>query len=398
MADQWFYRMFGQDFGPVAFDELKSLAELGSIAADDEVRDASSADWVIAGSIGELGLSSGGSATLSVRAVMTAPTASSSHAGADDWYCKAFGQELGPLPLEEVVAYAEQGQLSADDEVRLGATGKWRRVGSIGRLVAVLPYQKPSTPEPKLPSKPAAQPAPAAAEVTMPATATMATTASMATAVTAQNLVAAASAANADLVRAQVAYATADQSAKGLVAWALAPNVDPAWWGWIGGAEYGPMGFVQVYELSMTGRLQPTDFVKNGMYGQYAPVANVPGLVSALTMMASAREALGAAQAKAAAAVESAAAASSAAAVETAKPPVPKEAAVAADALLVLQPFEQLLHRGVLRRPAVGVQLLGDAADRQRAEPPQRLHDRQFGVGDVLGTASHRPLRVRQVD
>ena len=148
----------------------------------------------------------------------------------------------------------------------------------------------------------------------MPATATMATTASMATAVTAQNLVAAASAANADLVRAQVAYATADQSAKGLVAWALAPNVDPAWWGWIGGAEYGPMGFVQVYELSLTGRLQPTDFVKNGMYGQYAPVANVPGLVGAITMMASAREALGAAQAKAAAAADSVAVASSAAA------------------------------------------------------------------------------------
>ena len=113
------------------------------------------------------------------------------------------------------------------------------------------------------------------------------------------------------------------------MAWALAPNVDPAWWGWIGGAEYGPMGFVQIYELSMTGRLQPTDFVKNGMYGQYAPVANVPGLVNALTMMASARDALGAAQAKAAAAAANVAAAS-VAAVETAKPPVPKETAVTA--------------------------------------------------------------------
>lgn len=336
MADQWFYRMFGQDFGPVAFDELKSLAELGSIASDDEVRNAGSSDWVTAGSIGELGLSSGGSATLSARAVMTAPTASSSPAGADDWYCKAFGQELGPLPLEEIVTYAEQGQLSADDEVRLGATGKWRRVGSIGRLMAVLPYQGPSTSESKPPSKPVAQPAPADADVTPVLTATTATagstsTASTSTAATAQNLVAAASAANADLVQAQAAYVTADQSAKGLVAWALAPNVDPAWWGWIGGAEYGPMGFVQIYELSMTGRIQPTDFVKNGMYGQYAPVANVPGLVSAITMMASAREALGAAQAKAAAAAANVAAAS-VAAVETAKPPVPKETAVTAAA------------------------------------------------------------------
>ena len=334
MADQWFYRMFGQDFGPVSFDELKSLAELGSISADDEVRDAGSSDWVTAGSIGELGLAAGGSATLSVRAVMTAPTVSSSHAGADDWYCKVFGQELGPLPLEEVVAYAEQGQLSADDEVRLGATGKWRRVGSIGRLVAVLPYQGPSTSESKPPAKPAAQPAPADADATPVPTATTATavstsTASTATAATTQNLVAAASAANAALVQAQAEYVSADQYAKGLVAWALAPNVDPAWWGWIGGAEYGPMGFVQVYELSLTGRLQPTDFVKNGMYGQYAPVANVPGLVGALTMMASAREALGAAQAKAAAATDSAAAASSAAAVEAAKPPVPKVTAVA---------------------------------------------------------------------
>src|SRR6202012_2606802 len=61
----------------------------------------------------------------------------------DEWFCIIGGAELGPMSFEELTGYAQNEQLSADDEVKLGATGKWRRVGSIGRLMAVMPYQAP---------------------------------------------------------------------------------------------------------------------------------------------------------------------------------------------------------------------------------------------------------------
>src|SRR6185503_17321930 len=90
---------------------------------------------------------------------------------------------------------------------------------------------------------------------------------------------------HAALSQAQTAYAAADQNARSQIQWAFAPNVDPTWWGWIGGAEYGPLGFLQIYELGSAGRLQATDFVKNGMYGQYVPAANLPGLFNAIGLM-----------------------------------------------------------------------------------------------------------------
>ena len=131
MSEQWYYRSFGQDFGPVPFDQLQELAASESIGATDEVRRADSADWVLASTVPELGFATAKAG----NPVAAAPT------GANEWYCLLCGQEMGPLSFDEIVAFAEQGQLSRDDQVKLGSNGNWRRVGSIGRLVAVLPYQ-----------------------------------------------------------------------------------------------------------------------------------------------------------------------------------------------------------------------------------------------------------------
>lgn len=59
---------------------------------------------------------------------------------ADDWYYNVFGQELGPVPFHDLIELVRAEQISADDQVKLGLQGKWRTVGSIGRLMAVLPY------------------------------------------------------------------------------------------------------------------------------------------------------------------------------------------------------------------------------------------------------------------
>lgn len=131
MSEHWYYRSFGQDFGPVPFDQLKELAASESIGATDEIRRDDATDWVLASSIPELGFVVAESGTV----IVAAPIAS------NDWYCLFYGQEMGPIGFDEIAAFAEQGQLSEDDQVKLGAEGKWRRVGSIGRLVAVIPYK-----------------------------------------------------------------------------------------------------------------------------------------------------------------------------------------------------------------------------------------------------------------
>ena len=154
MADEWYYRMFGQDFGPVGFDELKELAELGSISSADEVRLSTTSNWVTADSVNELGLSAVNSAS------PNQPDAKpSSSPIADDWFCKIQGQELGPLSFNELVEFAERGLFHANDEVKLGAVGKWRRVGSIGRLVAALPFLEQQISVPMRPEKTNSQPA-----------------------------------------------------------------------------------------------------------------------------------------------------------------------------------------------------------------------------------------------
>ncbi len=289
MAEQWYYRMFGQDFGPVSFDELKQLAELGSISADDEVRQSSAAAWSAAGSVTALGLSTS-SGPKSILATIAEAPVQPAPSGANDWYYKFHGQEMGPIGFEEIVAFAEQGQLEASDEVRLGASGKWRRVGSIGRLVAVLPYHEPAVPEPMpIKQKSEAQPAPAVAPASLV----------VATAPTASSPIV--QIPDEGLIKAQASYTATDQAARTLVSWALAPNVDPTWWGWIGGVERGPIGFVQIYELAVSGQLQASDYVKNGMYGQYVHAANVPGLFNAVSLIVQAKQALEVAKATAAA-------------------------------------------------------------------------------------------------
>lgn len=328
MANQWYYRMFGHDFGPVGFDELKRLAELGSISSADEVRPSDSSNWVAADSVSELGLGGGDSA--SPRQLVAEPFASpSAPAGADDWFCMIHGQEMGPLTFEEIIEFAERGQFDANDEVKLGAAGKWRRVGSIGRLVAVLPYHEPQAPEAKRASS-SSIPIPAA---TVPAIADPPPPPEPPPPREPNpNLVAA----NNAVAQAETALQAADNTAKMLVSWALAPNVDPAWWAWYAGAENGPMGFVQILELALTDKFKLSDFVRNGFHGQYGPAANVPGLQSAVSIMLQAKEMLKTAQENAAAIAATEPTAPAAAPAPVARAPV----APSAPAVTIPKPVE----------------------------------------------------------
>ena len=52
--DGWYYKLFGDGFGPVTFDELIELAKSHTLSSDDEVRFGENGAWRRAGSMGQL--------------------------------------------------------------------------------------------------------------------------------------------------------------------------------------------------------------------------------------------------------------------------------------------------------------------------------------------------------
>jgi len=335
MADRWFYRMFGEDFGPVTFDKLKELTECGTLSPSDEVRSEDSETWVSASAVGKLGLENGFDTEPSLAAG-TDFDIQISRSTNDDWYCMLGGTEFGPWSFEELAKYAESEQLSADDEVKLGESGKWRRVGSIGRLMALLPYKaveknivrtapKPvviqeieeeeaveeeefelppiRNEEPSTSSRATAPVAVPTPVVNAPAVAPVNTQAAF----NAAYEQAKAKIAESMMAQADAAFKAAEDQAKSHVAWATAPNVDKQWFGWAGGVEFGPVEFNQVFGLAKSGQLKPTDFVRNGQFAQFAPSSNIPGLFTAVAMIAKATETLNLAKSQAQAAASLAA-------------------------------------------------------------------------------------------
>ena len=236
MAGQWHYQLFGEEFGPVAEDTLRELIAHGTLGEDDPVR-RNGGKWEPAGQALSLRATNGTSTSTAVAS--TPEDDSSEDDNLPEWYCQILGQELGPLTFDELLHFAESGELSADDQVRFHATGKWRRVGSMGRLVSVLPYQNSSVTRvgKKKPAAKAAVEAPA--PVAQPAAP-------------------------------QTTYAPAAS--------------EPAWFAWIRGVEYGPSSLLQLQQYLASGQLSATDFVKYGMTGAWCPPSTVPQMLAQYTV------------------------------------------------------------------------------------------------------------------
>jgi hypothetical protein len=294
VTDQWLYKVFGQEFGPISFEELQTLADIGILSNSDEVRPESAARWKTAETVAELGLKTSTNIAVAIDLELDSVTPTES-ARSDDWFCQMLGQELGPLSFRELVDYAQQGQVAADDLVKLGANGKWRRVGSIGRLVAVLPYQEqPTQVAPRSTNLGDSQEvevplAPIAAPLVTPSVPSPAALAEL-------------QEAEAALVKAQVACAPMIQAAHHQVSWASSPTCDPTWAVSINGVTEGPVSFAQVMEWAISGKLRPIDFLCQGRFGQYVPAAIVPGVFQAASLMKTVHEALNAARGRVAAA------------------------------------------------------------------------------------------------
>ena len=144
MSENWYYRVFGEEFGPVSLNDLRESATNGTLSSDDEVRPEALTMWIPAKAVRELQdlYEVAVESASTVTGMMN--TAAESPAVTDEWYYRFSDTpetEVGPLPFDGIIELAKSGRLMADDEVRLGVDSKWRRAGNMGRLVAVLPYQ-----------------------------------------------------------------------------------------------------------------------------------------------------------------------------------------------------------------------------------------------------------------
>ncbi len=248
MAKHWHYQLFGEEFGPVSEDVIRNLMAQGTLASDDPVRLKGGAWTPIHEALGQSAVAT---------AVMNAPVDEVDDSDdVEDWFCQILGQELGPLSFNDLLRFAESGELSADDQIRFGADGKWRRVGSMGRLVAVLPYQ---------PAPPTKQ-----------------------------------SKSSIDIVQVQdksaapapkpAAPAPAVKPAGLVISLNEIPEAtQPTWFAWIRGVEYGPSSLLQLQQWISTGQLSGTDFVKYGPTGQWCPSSTVNEILNQLKTVAAAK-------------------------------------------------------------------------------------------------------------
>lgn len=210
MADAWYYKVRGQQLGPVPFDDISGMAQSGRLAPSDEIRFGDAADWMPAESVVGLFPESGDpeelsnlddldfsfedsepapartrqSAESSVRTIdevsdlsdlddldinivsegrrpettrQASPAIDPSvgsapaEAGADDveesWYYQSLGQELGPMPFEELRHLAESGALISSDLIRQGTLEDWSSASTNSELSALLePVEIPDAP------------------------------------------------------------------------------------------------------------------------------------------------------------------------------------------------------------------------------------------------------------
>jgi len=191
MADQYYYELLGQEFGPVSLSVLQLVVRNSQIGTDDRVRRGEDGAWASVRSFSELknisgpdddssdGLDefsdlseidadySGGSDSLSRSDAMHSPTQSGSRLSKSRteveeekfWYCRVLGAELGPMSLVDLRHMIEHDELVPADLVRSEDQQDWAPAGirlgelfpdpSLDDLLAAVPD---STAELKLPS------------------------------------------------------------------------------------------------------------------------------------------------------------------------------------------------------------------------------------------------------
>jgi hypothetical protein len=202
MSDQYYYRVIGQDFGPVALSALQLLIRDGQLGTDTEVRRGADGEWTAASECSELSHQAGNDSSVleevSDLSEIDADYSGDSHVlsgshviargnfGASlsksaieidegkTWFCQVLGEEFGPLTMPDLRRMVEANELSAADLVRSEDQTGWAPASmllgelfpdaSVDDLFASAPGSSANTRAPAPPtkiirSKPATKPA-----------------------------------------------------------------------------------------------------------------------------------------------------------------------------------------------------------------------------------------------
>lgn len=238
MSSEWYYQLFGEEFGPVTLEDLEELVASETLSPTDLVRQGTSGGWKAVSSITRA------SSGVETPTTATATFESDSVTPENGWFYESLGCTLGPISIEELTQHAESGELGPDDDVWMGQDGKRRRAGSIGRLMAAMPFQSSTV---TIENRPAAKPP-----------------------------------GDTDIFDSNTTLrepAPARPAPPPPVA--VPPTQEQLWYAWIRGQEFGPVSLQDLQQWYRDQRLTMNDAVKPGLYGAYQPVATATFLWSA---------------------------------------------------------------------------------------------------------------------
>lgn len=277
--DNWYYKLFGDEFGPVTFDALVDLAKAETLAPDDEVRFGENGPWRRAGSMGQLMAHMPAGAHMpSVSSSGSMPAIQSKNSGASSqksdepsgWYYQSFGEQFGPMSFDDLVVLAKNQTLSADDEVKFGETGTWRRAGSIGQLMAHLPFQAKKNAF-------SIELEPTTAESTSEQTDELDDPLIDMRVLESQTPPPATKAATGGKKASSASMKTVSPPSAPAEPVAPAAPKEELWWCMISGKEYGPVELPKLVAWAAAGRLLRNDFVRCGL-DPYVVAGELPGL------------------------------------------------------------------------------------------------------------------------
>lgn len=163
MAQDWFYKLLGEETGPISFTALRELAQEGHLASDDDVRTSTSSwkrvdDVPSLFSTGEfeepelatdmdldLLLAPSSSQPTRVSAKRQAQQAALAAAAkpAAEWYYKLLGQEMGPVTTDEIIQQIKDGSLQGQDTIRFEREGSWQTLEKTSQFAAIVSQMQP---------------------------------------------------------------------------------------------------------------------------------------------------------------------------------------------------------------------------------------------------------------
>jgi|GEM_PF-2828003 len=290
MADEWYFRTIGQEFGPLTFEELAHRAQQGEVGPDDDVRQGPRGNWFAASEVvGLFGSTDDDFVVSTATSERREVSGHSGQNGSDDdpraWYFSSLGTEFGPLTFSELYSMAQEEDLSPDDEIRFGEDGHWIPAGSLEGLFANQTESQPAETAPPPPV--AAAPAqPAAAAAAPPSPPPVPSPAAPVAPPAAASAAPAPTGDEARLLEQLLQLLKQDLAREGGNLGFVAPSAsaipeNQQWYCRIGEQEMGPLTIDTLVQMVLQGRVFPDDMLRLGTTGDWFPAGAVEELFPA---------------------------------------------------------------------------------------------------------------------